>query len=69
MSNDPPRLTVGQALVIGVILLIGLIVLPNRWALVVLVAALGLASVVLNALFKLLVRLTDPKDESPDSDG
>lgn len=67
--NDPPRLTVGQAIVIGVILLIGLIVLPNRLALVTLVAALGLAAVVLNGLFRLLLRITEPKEDAPDSDG
>jgi hypothetical protein len=59
---DPPRLTVGQAIVIGVILLIGLLVLPEPAALVVLVVALGGFGLLMRGLFRLLLRWFGPPD-------
>lgn len=55
MKSDPRGVTVGQAIVIGVILLIGLFVLPEPLALVVLVVVLGAFGLLMRGLFRLLL--------------
>lgn len=67
--SQPPRLTVGQALVIGIILVIGFFAIRNGQALIVLVVAMGFAAWILNRLFALILRWTNSNTpEHPEHD-
>jgi len=61
-GNEPPRVTVAQALMIGGVLLIGFILIPNRLSLVLLLLALGGFGFVLNRLFNLVIGWVERRD-------
>ena len=61
MQSEPPRLTVAQALVILVLLLVGMFWLRGGLQLLLLVAVMGVAAALLNMLFHWILRVTAPK--------
>lgn len=61
-TDDPPRLTIAQAIVIGVILVLGLFWLEDTFSLVFLLGAMGLAAFVLNRLFQVVLHLATGQD-------
>jgi hypothetical protein len=63
-NDDPPRLTIGQALMIGLILLLGYAMLENGQSLVVLVIAMGAVALVLNRLLALILRWVQRRDSA-----
>jgi CBS domain containing-hemolysin-like protein len=66
MKPEPrPSLTVGQALVIAALLAVGLLILPDRWALILLLGLMGVVAWLLNRLFQWILRLVaeEPHDE------
>lgn len=60
--TQPPRLTVGQALVIFLILIIGFFSLHNGQVLIVLVIAMGITAFILNRLFQFILYLVMRND-------
>ncbi|MEM6281653.1 MAG: hypothetical protein AAF787_05640 [Chloroflexota bacterium] len=68
-QKEPSRFTVGQALVVFAILLIGLFILPDRFALVVLLATMGVAAFLLNALFQRVLAWATRNDNDADTEG
>ncbi|MEL6148447.1 MAG: hypothetical protein AAFV33_09090 [Chloroflexota bacterium] len=67
--EEPSRFTVGQALAVFSILLVGFFILPDRLALVVLLAAMGVAAFLLNALFNTVLAWATRNDDEMDTEG
>ncbi len=57
-------MTVGQALVIGAVLLVGFVLIPNRFSLLWLLLVLGGFGWLMNRLFKLILGWVGHPDES-----
>ncbi len=53
--QEPPRVNVGQAITIAVLLVVGYLALENGFSLVFLVLVMGVAAFVLNRLFALVL--------------
>lgn len=65
--KHPPRPTIGQVLAIVLILLIGFVAIPDRFSLIILVVAMGIAALLLNALLHAILRwLAPPESETHD---
>lgn len=64
--SEPPRVTVGQALTIAALLVVGFIALENGMSLVFLVLVMGAAAFVLNRLFALVLRWATRHDDEAD---